>query len=63
MGIVTIRVLFYILMVSVSGGTFLYTVFAGGLTWIKASNAGILQFHKIFNRAFYWIYYIIVITC
>ncbi len=62
MGIVEIRAVFYILMVSVSGGMFLYTVFAGGLTWIKASNAGILQFHKIFHRAFYWIYYIIVIV-
>ncbi|MBR1528208.1 MAG: hypothetical protein IJ642_02760 [Oscillospiraceae bacterium] len=62
MGIVTIRAVFYILMVIVSGSMFLYTVVAGGLTWIKAANAGILQFHKIFHRAFYWIYYVIVIA-
>ena len=62
MGIVTIRAIFYILMVSVSGGMFLYTVFAGGLTWIKASNAGILQFHKLFKKGFYWFYYLVVIA-
>ncbi|MBR1554092.1 MAG: hypothetical protein IJ644_01725 [Oscillospiraceae bacterium] len=62
MGISTIRTVFYILTVSVSGGLFLYTVVAGGLTWIKASNAGILQFHKIFHRMFYWCYYLIVIV-
>ncbi|MBE6875931.1 MAG: hypothetical protein E7496_04285 [Ruminococcus sp.] len=62
MGISTIRAVFYILTVSVSGGLFLYTVVAGGLTWIKASNAGILQFHKIFHRMFYWCYYVVVIV-
>ena len=61
MGISTIRTIFYIMTVSVSGGLFLYTVVAGGLTWIKASGAGILQFHKIFHRMFYWCYYLIVI--
>lgn len=61
MGISTVRAVFYILTVSVSGGLFLYTVVAGGLTWIKASNAGILQFHKIFHRMFYWCYYAVVI--
>jgi len=62
MGIVTIKAVLYILMVIISSGMFVYTVIAGGLTWIKASNAGILQFHKIFHRAFYWIYYIIVLA-
>ena len=58
----TIRAVFYILMISFSGGLFLYTIVAGGLTWIKASNAGILQFYKVFSKAYYWIYYLIVIV-
>lgn len=62
MGAVTVRTVFYILMLCISGGLFLYTLLAGGMTWIKASNAGILQFHKLFHRIFYWCYYGIVIV-
>lgn len=60
MGISTVRAVFYILMVAISGGLFLYTIAAGGLTWIKASAAGILQFHKIFHKAYYWCCYLVV---
>ncbi len=61
-GIVTVRAILYILMIAVSGGLFLYTITAGGLTWIKASNVGILRFHKIFHKSFYWFYYMIVVA-
>lgn len=61
-GIVTVRTVLYVLMIAVSGGLFLYTVLFGGLTWLKASSAGILRFHKIFNKSFYWLYYMIVIA-
>ncbi|GEM_PF-3283845 len=62
MGIYTVRSVFYMLMIIISGGLFLYIILAGGMTWIKASNAGIIQFHKIFSRGFYYIYYMIVIA-
>ena len=61
-GIHAVRAVFYVLMIAVSGGFFLYTVFVGGLTWLKASDAGILQFHKLFHKSFYWCYYLIVIA-
>ena len=57
MGAVTVKTIFYVLMIMISGGIFLYTVLAGGLTWMKASCSGILQFHKIFPRVAYWCYY------
>ncbi|MBR7083761.1 MAG: hypothetical protein IKI37_01040, partial [Oscillospiraceae bacterium] len=61
-GIYAVRAIFYVLMIAVSGGFFLYTIFAGGLTWLKASDAGILQFHRLFRKWFYWFYYLIVIV-
>lgn len=62
MGILTMRTLLYIGMIAMSGGVFLFTIIAGGLTWIRATNAGILQFHKVFSKAYYWICYVIVIA-
>lgn len=62
MGVITLRTALYISMIAFSGIVFVITVIAGGFTWIKAMNAGILQFHKIFSRAYYWVYYIIMIA-
>ncbi len=61
-GIHAVRAILYVLMIAISGGFFLYTIFAGGLTWLKASDAGILQFHKLFKKGFYWFYYLVVIV-
>ena len=59
-GIYATRTLCYVLMIVVSGGFFIYIVFAGSLTWLKASHAGILQFHRLFHKVWYWFYYLII---
>lgn len=63
MGILTIRTALYLGVIGLGFVLFVYTVIAGGMTWLKAMNSGILQFHKIFPRIYYWANYILMIAC